>query len=129
MNRLLNLGLLIAFQFCFLEWPNHSMFVFEAEYDIFSKTESLFNNLMHPIILLGLITQLLLLLGFVLKYFNKKINNIAVLLLSILVLFIFLIGILDWNYKIITSTTPFLILAGIYFTKLRKIKKYNYEKK
>jgi len=123
MNRLLNLGLLIAFQFCYLEWPNHSMFVFEAEYDIFSKTESLFNNLMHPIILLGLIIQLLLLLGFVLKYFNKKINNIAVLLLSILVLFIFLIGILDWNYKIITSTTPFLILAGIYFTKLRKIKK------
>ena len=123
MNRLLNLGLLIAFQFCYLEWPNHSMFVFEAEYDIFSKTESLFNNLMHPIILLGLITQLLLLLGFVLKYFNKKINNIAVLLLSILVLFIFLIGILDWNYKIITSTTPFLILAGIYFTKLRKTKK------
>lgn len=123
MNRLLNLGLLIAFQFCYLEWPNHSMFVFEAEYDIFSKTESLFNNLMHPIILLGLITQLLLLLGFVLKYFNKKMNNIAVLLLSILVLFIFLIGILDWNYKIITSTTPFLILAGIYFTKLRKIKK------
>ena len=123
MNRLLILGLLIAFQFCYLEWPNHSMFVFEAEYDIFSKTESLFNNLMHPIILLGLITQLLLLLGFVLKYFNKKINNIAVLLLSILVLFIFLIGVLDWNYKIITSTTPFLILAGIYFTKLRKIKK------
>lgn len=123
MNSLLNLGLLIAFQFCYLKWPNHSMFVFEAEYDIFSKTESLFNNLMHPIILLGLITQLLLLLGFVLKYFNKKINNIAVLLLSILVLFIFLIGILDWNYKIITSTTPFLILAGIYFTKLRKIKK------
>ena len=129
MNRLLNLGLLIAFQFCYLEWPNHSMFVFEAEYDIFSKTESLFNNLMHPIILLGLIIQLLLLLGFVLKYFNKKINNIAVLLLSILVLFIFLIGILDWNYKIITSTTPFLILAGIYFTKLRKIKKYNNEEK
>ena len=124
MNRLLNLGLLIAFQFCYLEWPNHSMFVFEAEYDIFSKTESLFNNLMHPIILLGLITQLLLLLGFVLKYFNKKINNIAVLLLSILVLFIFLIGILDWNYKIIISTTPFLFLAGIYFIKLRKIKKY-----
>ena len=123
MNRLLNLGLLIAFQFCYLEWPNHSMFVFEAEYDIFSKTESLFNNLMHPIILLGLITQLLLLLGFVLKYFNKKINNIAVLLLSILVLFIFFVGVLDWNYKIITSTTPFLILAGIYFTKLRKIKK------
>ena len=129
MNRLLNLGLLIAFQFCYLEWPNHSMFVFEAEYDIFSKTESLFNNLMHPIILLGLITQLLLFLGFVLKYFNKKTNNITVLLLSILVLFIFLIGILDWNYKIITSTTPFLILAGIYFNKMRKIKKYNYEKK
>ena len=123
MNRLLNLGLLIAFQFCYLEWPNHSMFVFEAEYDIFSKTESLFNNLMHPIILLGLIIQLLLLLGFVYQKLNKRANNIAVLLLSILVLFFFLIGILGWNYKIMASTTPFLILAGIYFTKLRKIKK------
>ena len=120
MNRIINLGLLIAFQFCYLEWPpNNSMFLFQAEMEIFSKTASLFDNLTHPIILLGLITQIVLLTAVFYEKLNKKLNNIAVLLLSILVLFFFLIGILGWNYKIMTSTTPFLILAGIYFTKLR----------
>ena len=115
MNRLLNIGLLIAFQFCYLEWPNHSMFVYQVEYEIFAKAESLSSNLTHPIILLGLINQILLLLGAFLSNFSKKINNMAVLLLSILVLFFFFIGILSLNYKIMASTTPFLILAGIYF--------------
>lgn len=115
MNRLLNISLLIAFQFCYLEWPNHSMFVYQVEYEIFAKVESLSSNLTHPIILLGLINQILLLLGAFLSNFSKKINNMAVLLLSILVLFFFFIGILGLNYKIMASTTPFLILAGIYF--------------
>ncbi len=120
MNRIINLGLLIAFQFCYLEWPNHAMFVCQAEMEIFSKTASLFDNLTHPIILLGLITQIVLLTAVFYEKLNKKLNNIAVLLLSILVLFFFLIGILGWNYKIMASTIPFLILAGIYFTKFRK---------
>lgn len=120
MNRLLNIGLLIAFQFCYLEWPNHSMFVYQVEYEIFAKAENLLTNITHPIILLGLINQILLLLGAFLSNFSKKINNMAVLLLSILVLFFFFIGILSLNYKIMASTTPFLILAGIYFTKFRK---------
>ena len=115
MNRLLNIGLLIAFQFCYLEWPKHSMFVYQVEYEIFAKAESLSSNLTHPIILLGLINQILLLLGAFLSNFSKKINNMAVLLLSILVLFFFFIGILSLNYKIMASTTQFLILAGIYF--------------
>ncbi|HLO73348.1 MAG TPA: hypothetical protein VK164_05375 [Flavobacterium sp.] len=119
-NRLLNIGLLIAFQFCYLEWPNNSVFIFQAEYEIFTKTESLLSNLTHPIILLGLITQIILLLGAILNNFSKKINNIAVLLLSILVLFFFFVGILGWNYKIIASTTPFLIFAGIYLVSLFK---------
>ncbi len=121
MNRIINLGLLIAFQFCYLEWPpNNSMFLFQAEMEIFSKTASLFDNLTHPIILLGLITQIVLLTAVFYEKLNKKLNNIAVLLLSILVLFFFLIGILGWNYKIMASTIPFLILAGIYFIKFRK---------
>ena len=32
-------------------------------FEIFSKTESLFQNLTHPIILLGLLTQIVLLTG------------------------------------------------------------------
>lgn len=45
MKRIINLCLLLSFQFCYLEWPNKSMYVFQAEEDIFSKTESLKDNL------------------------------------------------------------------------------------
>ena len=76
MNRLLNIGLLIAFQFCYLEWPNHSMFVYQVEYEIFAKAENLLTNITHPIILLGLINQILLLLGAFLSNFSKKIKFI-----------------------------------------------------
>lgn len=120
MKRIINLCLLLSFQFCYLEWPNNSIYIYQAEIDIFSKTESLIDNLSHPIILLGLIPQIIILLSVFIGSFNKKINTIAVLLLSLLVLFFFLIGLLALNYKIAVSTIPFLIFVGIYFYRFRK---------
>ncbi len=120
MKRLLNLGLLIAFQFCYLEWPNHSMYVFEAEKEIFTKTENWISNFTHPIILLGLATQMILLFGALLPKINRKLNTLAVLLLGFLVLFFAIVGILSSNFKIIFSTLPFLVLAVIYFVKAKK---------
>lgn len=117
MKRLLNLGLLIAFQFCYLEWPNHSMYVFEAEKEIFTKTENWISNFTHPIILIGLVTQIVLLLGAILPNINSKINTLSVLLLGALVLLFAVVGVLSLNYKIIFSTLPFLILTVIYFVK------------
>lgn len=117
MKRLLNLGLLIAFQFCYLEWPNHSMYVFEAEKEIFTKTENWISNFTHPIILIGLVTQIVLLLGAILPNINSKINTLSVLLLGVLVLLFAVVGVLSLNYKIIFSTLPFLIVTVIYFVK------------
>jgi len=120
MKRLLNLALLIAFQFCYLEWPpNNSMFLFQGEIEIFSKTESWISNFTHPIILTGLVTQIVLLLGAILPNINSKLNNVSVLLLGALVLLFAVVGVLSLNYKIILSTLPFLILAVIYFVKAR----------
>jgi hypothetical protein len=69
--------MLIAFQIGYMEWPPHnSMFVFQAQYEIFSKTDRLLTNLFHPIILLGLLAQIILLIGAFLPNLNKKINTI-----------------------------------------------------
>ena len=49
MRRLLNLLLLITFQFCYLEWPpNNSLFIYQGELEIIQKTDNLLNNLLHP---------------------------------------------------------------------------------
>lgn len=122
MKRFLNLALLIAFQFCYLEWPpNNTMFIFEGEIEIFSKTENWISNFTHPIILIGFLTQIVLLLGAVILNFNRKLNTLAVLLLGILVLFIFFIGVMALNYKIALSTLPYLVLMLLYFIKYRKL--------
>lgn len=121
MKRFLNVTLLIAFQFCYLEWPKHTMFVFEAEQEIFSKPENWATNITHPIILIGLLTQIILLLAAILPNFNRKINTLAVLLLGILVLFFFVIGFISLNYKIALSTLPYLIIMVLYFIKFRKL--------
>jgi len=109
MNRLLNFGLLIAFQFYYLECPlNNSMFLFQAEFEIFSKTESLLQNLTHPIILLGLFKQIELLIDAFYQKFNKKSKQYSRFFVYFGFIF-FLIGILGLNYKIVAYATSLMI--------------------
>jgi len=120
MKRILNLALVIAFQICFLEWPpSNSMFIFQGEYLIFSIKEQLIDNLIHPIILTGLIAQLILLSGFLLPRINKMVNTLGVILLGIVVLLFFVVGLITLNYKIALSTLPYLGLTIVYFVKFR----------
>lgn len=121
MKKLINLALLIAFQFCYLQWPpNNSMFIFEGEYEIFSKTNHLIDNVTHPIILSGIIAQVFLLLGAIFTNFNRKLNTLGVVLLSALVLLFFVVGILSMNFKIIIATLPYLGLTFWYFVKTKR---------
>lgn len=121
MKRLINLALLIAFQFCYLEWPpNNSMFIYEGEAKIFSMTDKWMDNFTHPVILLGLLAQILVLLGAMILNFNKRLNSLGVVLLGILVLLFFVVGLMSSNYKIVGSTLPYLVLEIYYFMTLRK---------
>lgn len=122
MRRFLNFFLFLSFQICYLEWPPHnSMFVFQAIFEIFSKTENLIDNFTHPIILLGLLTQLLLLLGVLNPKMNKKINAIGILLLSLLVLLFLLISILSLNIKMFIATLPYLSITIYFFWNYKKL--------
>ncbi|UGS19930.1 hypothetical protein [Flavobacterium cyclinae] len=115
MKRLINIGLLLTFQFCYLEWPNNSSFVFEATYKVFSNTNQLLQNLTHPIILLGLLSQLLLVMAVIFKKFSLKWNLVGVYALTPIVLLFLFVGLLSLNFKIILSTLPFLLFCFLFF--------------
>jgi len=75
------------------------MFVFQTLFEIFSKTENRLDNFTHPIILVGLLSQFVLLVGAVNLKMNKTLNAIAILLLGLLVLLFIMISLLSLNLK------------------------------
>jgi hypothetical protein len=121
MKRLLNIGLFLSFLIGYLEWgkENHT-FIFQAEYELFSKIlESPFTFL-HPFILVPFCGQVLLLYIIIKDNSNKRITLIALASLGIFMLFLMFIGVLSQNFKIILSTLPFLIMATIIIRNNRK---------
>ena len=119
--RFVNFGLLLAFSICYLEWGGgNSSFIFQAEYELFSNRDKLLSSLTHPIILAGLIGQILLLYSAFKKEPNRLLNSIGIVILSPVVLLAFLAGVLSLNFKMIAAALPFIILSTIYFLKYRK---------
>lgn len=121
--RVVNAGLLIAFSICYLEWgKDNAAFIFQVEYTIFSKESGLMQTLTHPVILPGLVGQILLIISILKKTLNKTINLTGVLLLGFIVLFLLYIGICSANYKIMLSTVPYITLSALYFYIKKKDK-------
>lgn len=119
--RLVNIGLLLAFSICYLEWGGgNSSFIFQVEYELFRKTDDLLSSLTHPLILAGLAGQVLLLYSIFSKKPKRMLNSIGILILSPVVVLAFLAGALSLNWKMIASALPFIILTVIYFLKHRK---------
>jgi hypothetical protein len=104
-----------------LEWSgNHHIFLFEAEIEIFSKLFTSPKSVIHPIIVLPLMAQFLLLFTLLQKTPSKKLTYIGVFGLSLLLYFILLIGLISINYKIVISTIPFVFLSIITILHHRK---------
>jgi|LakMenEpi03Aug12_release.lakeMendotaPanAssembly.Ray.scaffolds.fasta_scaffold382215_2 hypothetical protein len=119
-KNIILLLLLLAFQICYLEWPtDNAMFIYQLQFEVFSKTKDLLSNLTHPIILTGFIAQLLLIIGSFLDE-KSKISALAAIILGVLVFLFFIVGWLDLNFKIILSTLPYLSLLYYYFAHIRK---------
>jgi hypothetical protein len=112
MLRLINLGLLLSFLICYLEWgQDNSSFVFQTEYLLFFKKSEAVNTFTHPLIIIPFIGQLLILYTLFQKIPGKTITIIGMILLSILVLLIAFVGVLSMNFKIIVSTLPFIMIG------------------
>ena len=124
MRILFNIGLIIAFSIGYMQWGGgNSGFVFDAEYEILFKQKSLMDTLTHPIILAGLIGQLALLYSAFAKKPNKIVQIGGIILLGVVIFFIFLAGLLSFNFKMLASTLPFIVLCILYF---REPKKYTH---
>ncbi len=122
-SKVLNLLLIITSLFGYLEWgKDNSSFLFQAEYEILNN---LFNNpksIIHPFILLPLFGQLLLMITVFQKIPSKILTITGIVCLGLLLGFMFFIGVLGLNLKILISTLPFLSTAIIVISSLKKVK-------
>ena len=113
-RKILNLLLIITSLFGYLEWgTENKMFLFQGEWEVLVK---LFQDPVaaaHPFTLMPLFGQILLLITLFQKEPGKIITFIGLGCLSLLLLFMFLIGILSLNFKILLSTIPFII-TGVF---------------
>lgn len=106
--------LLVTSLFGYLEWAgNNGSFLIEAEFRIFRQLFTHPKNIFHPFILLPLIGQLLLFTTLIQKKPNKFLTYIGITCLSLLLGFICVIGVLSLNFKIFTSTIPFLVFVTL----------------
>ncbi|MBK8405076.1 MAG: hypothetical protein IPL25_13630 [Saprospiraceae bacterium] len=122
-SKILNLLLIVTSLFGYLEWGgNNSILLFQAEADIISKLFTDPTSVIHPFILLPLVGQILLLVSVFQNKPSHLLTYIGIACLALLLGFMFVIGILGLNYKIIFSTLPFLVVAVTAIFHYRKIK-------
>lgn len=96
------------------------MFLFQGEIDILSR---LFHDPLsaaHPFTLLPLLGQIILLVTFFQKNPSKILTFIGLGCLSVLLLFMFLIGVLSLNFKILLSTIPFIVTGIVVIIDSRR---------
>ena len=112
-SRLLTVGLIITSTLGYLEYgTGQSTFLLTAELDILRKLFTDPMSVLHPLILLPLFGQLLLLISMFTQPPSKKLRITGVVCIAVLHLFIFVIGIMSMQWKVMLSVVPFLVLAG-----------------
>jgi hypothetical protein len=110
--KILNTLLVLSSLIGYLEWSgNNHLFIFEAESEIILKLFTDTNSIIHPLIILPITGQILLLLTLFQKKPNKIMTYISIATLGCLLYFMLFIGLISFNYKIIISTLPFLFIS------------------
>lgn len=120
-GKILNFLLIVTSLIGYLEWSRDShMFLFQAEGEIIRKLFSDPLSVIHPFIMLPMIGQILLAITLFQKKPNKILTYISIGGLGILLVFMFLIGLISLNYKILLSTIPFIVVAVLTVMHFRK---------
>lgn len=120
-SKILNSLLLITSFFGYLEWGggNHS-FLFQGEFEVISKLFTDPVSVLHPFIILPLLGQILLFITLFQNKPSKILTFISIGGLGILLAFMFVIGLISLNPKILFSTVPFLAIAVLTIVYHRK---------
>ena len=123
--RIYILGLLISSLLCYLEWADKSAFLVEAEYTLLFQSQGSIQSFAHPFIFIPMTGQVMLVIALFRRQQKFIWLLIAILCISSLVLMIFLVGIIAFNFKILVSTLPFLLLSVLTLVRLRHEKNEN----
>ncbi len=123
-SKILNFLIILTSLVGFLEWgKDKKLFLFQAEAEIISKLFTNPTSVIHPLTLLPLIGQLLLLITLFQKTPNKTLTFMGIGGLGVLFILIFFIGLLSLNLKIVFSTIPFFVFVFLITNYYRKINK------
>ncbi|HMR58355.1 MAG TPA: hypothetical protein PLM56_09420 [Cyclobacteriaceae bacterium] len=113
-KRIVNGLLIVAFMLGYLEWgANNHTFIFQVIIPLFTSMPNDLAGLFNPAVLIPLVGFILLLITLFQQEPNRKFTLAGLACLATFMIFLFFIGVLSLNWKIILSTTPFLIIAII----------------
>ena len=119
-QRLLNLLLIVTSLGGYLEWGGgNSAFLYEAEAQVLAKLISNPAGAAHPFTLLPLLGQVILLITLFQSRPGRLLTAVGLACVSLLLVFMFLIGVFSLNPKIIISTLPFVIAAVVVVMELK----------
>lgn len=111
---ILHLGLILTSLFGYMEWGGgQHMFLFEAEAEVLGKLVSDPVSVIHPLVLMPLFGQGMLLLAIALKHPPRWLTWAGIGGLGLLHSIILLIGLINPNLKMLLSTIPYLGLSAL----------------
>jgi hypothetical protein len=112
-KKILNLSLLLTSLIAYFEWGNTTShaFLFEAERDILGKLVINPWAVLHPFIMIPLAGQLILLFTLFQKVPKKILTYCGIAGIGIIVFFLFVVGIINLNWKITLASLPFVVLT------------------
>jgi hypothetical protein len=114
-NKLLVVLIILSSLVGYLEWGgNQKAFLFEIEMEVLSKLFTNPGSIIHPMTILPMLGQILLIISLWREPLNKKLVYWGLGLIGILLLLLLFIGIISFNWKIIVCSLPFLIVAILY---------------
>lgn len=121
MKRVINILLLLTFLIGYLEWGKGShVFIFQAEADLFVKLVTDPLSVLHPLIIIPFLGQILILVSVFQQNPGRLLTLLGLGCLSIIILFLFFIGIISPNFRILISTVPFIVTAIFVLKYFRK---------
>lgn len=96
----------------YLEWGgNNQAHIYELELDVIRKLISSPTEALHPFTILPLIGQLFILISIFINKRKLILLKTGVVLILLLIAFIFSIGIMNLNLKMIAFSTPYILLS------------------
>ncbi len=120
-RKVLNALLIITSLFGYLEWgQDNATFLFQAEYEVIKGLLTDIESAAHPFTLIPLLGQFLILISLFQKAPGKTLTYLGMACLGLLLGFMFVIGLLSLNFKVLVSTIPFFITVVLVIRNYRR---------